>query len=150
VLAETKLPGKSLALEITESTAMRDVESTLRTLTELSAMGVRISIDDFGNRYSALGYLKRFPFSSLKIDQSFVRNIAQDSNNAALTTAIIDMARTLRLRVIAEGVETQDQLDFLRDRHCDEVQGYLLSRPLTAPAFQQLLVRAGERRFVRN
>ncbi len=150
VLADTNLPGQLLALEITESTAMRDVESTLRTFAELSAMGVRISIDDFGNRYSALGYLKRFPFSSLKIDQSFLRNIAQDTNNAALTTAIIDMARTLHLRVIAEGVESQDQLEFLRERHCDEVQGFLLSRPLTAPDFQKLLERADNRRAAQN
>ncbi len=145
VLEETNLPGSSLTLEITESTAMRDLEATLRILKEVGMMGVQISLDDFGNRYSALGYLKQLPFSTLKIDRSFVRNIAQDPNNAALTTAIIDMARTLRLRVIAEGVETQDQLDYLRAHHCDEIQGFLLSSPLTASDFRKLLATRSRR-----
>ncbi|MBI5031470.1 MAG: PAS domain S-box protein [Chloroflexi bacterium] len=139
VLAEFHLPGHALELEITEGTAMRDADQTVRTLGLLNEMGVQISIDDFGNSYSALGYLKRFPFRILKIDQSFLHDIRKDANNAAITTAIIAMARSLKLRVIAEGVETSDQLEFLLSRKCDEMQGYLFSRPVLADTLSRLL-----------
>jgi EAL domain-containing protein (putative c-di-GMP-specific phosphodiesterase class I) len=121
-----------LEFEITESTLMAHGESTNTTLRQLKELGISIAIDDFGTGYSNLAYLKRFPVDALKIDIAFIRDLATNSDDAAITAAIINMAHSLRLKVIAEGVETCEQLDFLRIHGCDEVQGYLFSRPLPA------------------
>jgi EAL domain-containing protein (putative c-di-GMP-specific phosphodiesterase class I) len=137
-LQKTDLPIEALVIEITESVATKSVDTGLASLYELSAMGIKISIDDFGIG-SALDCLKRFPLHHLKIDQSFVRDIINDPANAAITRAIIDMAHSLNLTVIAEGVETEEQLAFLRSYRCDFIQGYLLSHPLTVEAFTELL-----------
>jgi EAL domain-containing protein (putative c-di-GMP-specific phosphodiesterase class I) len=122
---------------------MSNAEATIHTLRELKALGVRISIDDFGIGYSSLSYLKRLPIDTLKIDQSFVRDITSDPDDAAIATAVIALAHTLKLRVVAEGVETQEQLAFLAARHCDRMQGYLFSRPLQAQECEEFLARTG-------
>jgi diguanylate cyclase (GGDEF)-like protein/PAS domain S-box-containing protein len=142
VLKETGMPAQALALEITEGTVMKSIDFNLATLNDLRALGIQISIDDFGTGYSSLGYLKRFPFHTLKIDQSFVKDMASDSEDAAITTAIIAMAHSLKLKVVAEGVETEEQLAILRSEQCDEIQGYLFSRPVPAETFTKLLQEA--------
>src|SRR5947207_3859015 len=129
-LEETGLDAKSLELEITESNAMQNAENTIYTLRELKALGVRISMDDFGTGYSSLNYLKRFPIDTLKLDQSCVREITSSPTDAAIATAVISMAHTLNLKVIGEGVEKEDQFEFLQKRGCDYIQGYLFSPPL--------------------
>ncbi|MBI4641552.1 MAG: EAL domain-containing protein [Candidatus Tectomicrobia bacterium] len=139
VLAETGMAAHDLKLEITESIAMQNIDLSITVLNELSAMGMQVSIDDFGTGYSSLAYLKRFPVSTLKIDRSFVRDIPGDVDDAAITSAIIAMAHSLKLKVIAEGVETEEQLAFLRSHQSDEMQGYLFSRPVPAEAFTKLL-----------
>jgi len=140
-LARSGLPPYLLELELTETIMLQDVENTLDTVRQLKALGVRLSIDDFGTGYSSLSYLKRFAVDRLKIDQSFVRDINTDPDDAAIVTAIIQLARSLRLGIIAEGVETPEQLAFLREAGCSEVQGYLFSRPL-APAALDAFLRA--------
>lgn len=141
-LEETGLAPRFLDLEITETHAMQNADATILTLRELKALGVRISIDDFGIGYSSLSYLKRLPIDTLKIDQSFVRDITTDPDDAAIATAIIALAHTLKLQVVAEGVETQEQLSFLAARHCDRMQGYLFSRPLNRDDCGKFLSRA--------
>lgn len=138
ILKETGMAAQTLKLEITESIAMRDLDFSIPVLKELSAMGVQILIDDFGTCYSSLGYLNRFPINALKIDQSFVKDIPNNADNTAIIKAIIAMAHSLKLKVIAEGVETEEQLIFLRSQACDEIQGYLLSHPLPAEVFARL------------
>ena len=138
-LKATGLEARFLELEITESVAMHSAENTLRTLTELKALGVRISIDDFGTGYSSLAYLKRFPIDTLKIDQSFVSDIGTNPEDTAIASAVIAMAHGLGLRVVAEGVEREEQLEFLRRQRCDHYQGYLFSRPLAADEIAALL-----------
>jgi diguanylate cyclase (GGDEF)-like protein/PAS domain S-box-containing protein len=140
ILEETRFPAQYLDLEITESTAMQNAELTLSILNRLKEMGIRISIDDFGTGYSSLSYLKRFPIDTVKIDQDFVRDLTRD--DAAIISAVISMARALNLRVIAEGVETEEQLAFLRRENCAEMQGFLYSQPLDAAAFEQALRNA--------
>ena len=130
MLHEVGLGPEHLGIEITESLLMERPEDAVRTLKTLSAMGIQISIDDFGTGYSSLSYLKRFPLNKIKVDRSFVRDIATDPDDAAIVTAIIAMAHSLNAAVVAEGVETQEQLSFLRAHGCDEFQGYLFSRPL--------------------
>lgn len=139
VLKETGLAASALELEITESIAMEDVDFSREILTELRADGIHISIDDFGTGSSSLRYLKRFPIDVLKIDQTFVRDLTSDISDAAITAAMITMAHSLELKVIAEGVETEEQLKFLRSRRCNEIQGYLFSRPVPAEAFTKVL-----------
>ncbi|HVY07788.1 MAG TPA: EAL domain-containing protein [Burkholderiales bacterium] len=129
-LEQADLDPHLLEIELTESMLMDNVESTLALLRDLKAMGVKLSIDDFGTGYSSLAYLKRFPLDSLKIDRSFIKDAPGDAGDAALTTAIIGMAHSLNLSVVAEGVEMQPQYDFLKDRGCDVIQGYLVSRPI--------------------
>lgn len=131
ILAETGLPPQRLELEVTESVLVSNADVMFSVLQELRDMGLRIAIDDFGTGYSSLSYLKQFPVSKLKIDRSFIRDIGVDSDDAAITTAIINMAKSLSLKVIAEGVETEEQMSFLRAHHCDEIQGYYFSMPLT-------------------
>ncbi len=138
-LADTGLPPKLLELEITESTLMENAEDTLKALHRLRNLGVRLSIDDFGTGYSSLSYLKRFPVDIIKIDRSFVRDVPQDADDAAIVTAIIALAHSLRLEVVAEGVETQAQLQFLRAKHCDLLQGYHLSQAVPAAQFAELV-----------
>jgi len=147
VLAETGLPARLLELEITESTAMQSPEASIRTLYELKRLGIRISLDDFGTGHSSLAYLKRFPIDTLKIDQSFVRDITRDPDTAAIVTAIIAMGHSLRLKVIAEGVEFRDQATFLRRCGCDQMQGYLINAPMPAAELGAILA-AGEVRVV--
>lgn len=130
VLRETGLAPYYVELELTESLLLGDADATLSVLQELKAMGLTLAIDDFGTGYSSFSYLKRFPVSKLKIDRSFVRDIAVNPDDAAITTAIISMAKSLNLKVIAEGVEDEAQMSFLRAHHCDEIQGYYLSKPL--------------------
>ena len=130
VLASTGLPASGLELEITESVAMANAEQTISVLRELKRLGVGIVIDDFGTGYSSLIYLKRFPIDTLKIDREFVGDLTRDPDDEAIVTTIITMAHSLGLNVVAEGVETREQLGYLRERKCDEIQGYLLSRPL--------------------
>lgn len=139
ILEETGLEPEALELEITEGSAMRSPESTIQTLDELKKIGVRISLDDFGTGHSSLSYLKRFPIDTLKIDQSFVRDIGDDSDTAAIVSAIVAMAHILELKVIAEGVERFDQKRLLTDYDCDLMQGYLFSPPIPAEAFGKLL-----------
>lgn len=141
VLAETGMPTHELELEITESIAMSNVEFGMATLNALRDMGVRISIDDFGTGYSSLAYLKRFPINNLKIDQSFLKDVSHDNDNGALTRAIITMAHSLKLKVIAEGVETEEQLAFLLAQDCDEMQGYFFNKPVPAEIFTALLLQ---------
>lgn len=133
------LPPHLLELELTESMLMQDAKGTLRTLAALKAIGVRLAVDDFGTGYSSLSYLKSFPLDFLKIDRSFVNGLPDDRNDGAIVRAIIAMAHTLGLKVIAEGVETAGQLAFLQAQNCNEFQGYLFSRPLAAPDMARFL-----------
>ncbi len=139
ILAETALPPQLLELEITETIAMEDVQASRRTLSELKARGVRITIDDFGTGYSSLSYLKKFPIDSLKIDRSFIEDLGNSPGDEAITVASITVARGLNLRVIAEGVETIQQLELLRKHRCDAMQGFLVSRPVPADEFEVLI-----------
>ncbi|MDP3744303.1 MAG: EAL domain-containing protein [Methylotenera sp.] len=139
LLKKYALPPHILDLELTESILMQGIDSALSMLHELTIMGVGLSIDDFGTGYSSLSYLKRFPIQKLKIDQSFVRDITSDSNDAIMVKTIILMAHSLKLHVIAEGVETEAQADFLRASGCEQAQGYLFGRPVPADEFTKLL-----------
>jgi EAL domain-containing protein (putative c-di-GMP-specific phosphodiesterase class I) len=139
VLSETGVPAAALELELTEGALLDQGMEAENTLRELKQLGVTLAIDDFGTGYSSLAYLKRFPIDRLKIDQSFVRDISDSANDGELVSTIIAMARNLRLQVLAEGVETRTQLDFLIDRGCDAYQGYLFSRPVPAEAFEVLM-----------
>ncbi len=139
VLADTGLAPQLLELEITESTLMENAQDTLQALQRLRSLDVRLSIDDFGTGYSSLAYLKRFPVNTIKIDQSFVRDVPQDADDAAIIKGIIALAHSLRLEVVAEGVETEAQLRFLRDQSCDLMQGYLLSKPVPAQQFASFI-----------
>ncbi len=130
IMRETHITADSLALEITEGIAMKNVEQNIRMLKELKALGLSISIDDFGTGYSSLAYLKRFPLNTLKIDRSFIQEIAVNSEDREITRAIIAMGQNLGLKVLAEGVESEEQVDLLRESGCDYIQGYYYSRPL--------------------
>ena len=138
ILDETGMPGELLEFEITESVIMQNPDYAVEVLNEITNLGIHISIDDFGTGYSSLSHLKRFSVNTLKIDKSFVRDVENNSTDAAIASAIIAMGSSLNLKVIAEGVETEQQMDFLRENNCDQVQGFLISRPL--PADQALKV----------
>jgi len=142
VLGDTGLSPQYLELELTESLIMSNSETILSMLRQLKATGVKLSIDDFGTGYSSLSYLKHFPVYKLKVDRSFVRDITLDPDDAAIISTIISMAKSLNLRAIAEGVETQEQMTFLRQHQCDEVQGYYFSQPLPADDFASFARRA--------
>ncbi|HUP62661.1 MAG TPA: PAS domain S-box protein [Thermoanaerobaculia bacterium] len=139
ILSETGLPPRLLELEITESSAMQSPDTSIRTLYDLKKLGLRISLDDFGTGHSSLSYLKRFPIDTLKIDQSFVRDITTDPDTAAIVEAIIAMAHSLRLKVVAEGVEFTEQANFLRRHACDQMQGYLIKEPVPSHEFLRLV-----------
>ena len=139
VLQETGLDARWLTLEITESTVMRDAGAAIETLRQIGALGVGLSVDDFGTGYSSLSYLKRFPLNCLKIDKSFIDDITTDPSDAAIATAIISMAGSLEIKVIAEGVETLAQLNFLQRTRLRRHAGYYFSKPLPAAALAALL-----------
>ncbi|MEO8035836.1 MAG: EAL domain-containing protein [Acidobacteriota bacterium] len=140
VLQDSALEARFLELEITESNAMQNAENSIYSLRELKNIGVRIAMDDFGTGYSSLNYLKRFPIDTLKLDQSFVHDVTTDPRDAAIVSAVISMAHSLELEVVAEGVETEDQLAFLRKQKCDRIQGFLFSEPLPVEEMEALLL----------
>ena len=139
VLKETRLQSHLLELELTESVLMRHAETSTNLLQQIKAMGVQLAVDDFGTGYSSLSYLRRFPIDALKIDRSFVRDITTNPDDATIVSAVINMGKSLKQRVIAEGVETREQLAFLQSQQCGEGQGYYFSRPVFAEQFEKLL-----------
>ncbi len=140
ILEETQLDPSFLELEVTESMLMHDPKYAIDMLMQIRAKGVvHINVDDFGTGYSSLSYLKRFPIDALKLDKSFVDGLPHDEDDVAICRAVIALAHSLKLRVIAEGVENDEQLAFLRQNGCDVIQGYFVSRPLPADAFAQLV-----------
>jgi EAL domain-containing protein (putative c-di-GMP-specific phosphodiesterase class I) len=149
-LKDTCLDPRYLELELTETVLMQNAESTTNVLGQLKTIGVRLTVDDFGTGYSSLSYLTRFPIDSLKLDQSFVRNIIAKSNDAIVVSAVISMAKSLQQSVIAEGVETMEQLAFLQAHGCDEGQGHYFSRPAAARQFANLLEMPCPQPFVNN
>jgi diguanylate cyclase (GGDEF)-like protein/PAS domain S-box-containing protein len=140
-LQDSALPPEYLELELTEGIVMQDVDNTIDCLHNLKQLGIKLSIDDFGTGYSSLSYLKRFPINKLKIDKSFIHDIANDADDEKIVRAVIGLAQAMNLTVIAEGVETQEQLSFLRSHQCDEMQGYLCSKPLPADEMAKFLER---------
>ena len=140
ILEETGMSGEYLVLELTESQIMEDPEGTVAILGELRELGIEISIDDFGTGHSSLSYLKRLPLDELKIDLSFVRGIPGNNDDVSIVSTIIELARNLGLRVVAEGVETEEQYEFLRGRKCDVCQGFLFSRPIAPADWPALLL----------
>jgi diguanylate cyclase (GGDEF)-like protein len=144
MLEETGIDPGSLKLELTESLLMKNQDRVIPRLEAIKALGVRLAIDDFGTGYSSLSYLKRFPVDTLKIDQSFVRNILEDADDAAIAEMILSLAAHLKMEVVAEGIETQAQLEFVKKRGCQTGQGYLFSRPVSADAMTALLMKTRE------
>jgi EAL domain-containing protein (putative c-di-GMP-specific phosphodiesterase class I) len=138
-LSRHGVPADRLVLEVTEATAMRDVEISLEVLNRLAALGISISIDDFGTGYSSLLYLKRLPATELKIDRGFVKQLAHDNEDAAIVSAIVALGQKLKLNVVAEGVETVEQQDFLTDLGCDSLQGFLLGVPTVGRDFMAMV-----------
>jgi EAL domain-containing protein (putative c-di-GMP-specific phosphodiesterase class I) len=143
ILKETGAPADCIDIEVPESTAMKNVERSAQLMRELAGMGVHISIDDFGTGYSSLNYLKRMPIEKLKIDQSFIVDITRDHDDRAIIRAVTAMAHSMKIKVIAEGVESSEQLSFLRGISCDEAQGYLFSKPVTADEFREMVEAGG-------
>ena len=144
VLEDTGLPPELLELEITESVTMENPEHAAMLLKKLKALGISLAIDDFGTGYSSLSYLKRFPIDSVKIDRSFIKDIPDDEDDVAITQAVIAMAHSLRLKVIAEGVESEHHVEFLREHGCDQAQGYLFGKPMPAAEFRELMVQGSQ------
>nr|WP_314526750.1 EAL domain-containing response regulator [uncultured Pseudomonas sp.] len=144
ILAQTGVEPHWLEVELTEGSLMENTQHTIASLQRLHAMGVKISIDDFGTGYSSLAYLRRFPIDTLKIDIAFIREVTSNPQDAAITRTIIELAHSLNLRVVAEGVETQAQLAFLKVAGCDQIQGYLFSRPLPVATLERLLLERSE------
>ncbi len=150
ILETTGLSPDSLELELTESVLLRDMGAAISILSELRALGIHVAIDDFGTGYSSLSQLRHLPFDTLKVDRSFVQNVGEKAEPSAITAAIIQMAHTLNLLVIAEGVETLEELDFLRQTSCDEIQGYFVSRPLPGDEFLEFLVNYKPEAFLQK
>ena len=142
ILNRTGLDPAWLELELTESILIQDVNHALEIVNQLRAIGVKLSIDDFGTGYSSLAYLKRFAVHKLKIDQSFIRNLTVDPDDAAIVHSVIQLGHSMKMRTIAEGVETEEQADFLIKEQCDEVQGYLYSHPLSPQEILQFMRKA--------
>ncbi len=140
-MAESGVDPQFIEIELTEGAIMKDAEGSISTLERMRSRGITISIDDFGTGYSSLSYLKRLPLDILKIDQSFVRDITTDHNDAAIVRAIIGLAQTLGIKVIAEGVEDENQLSFLNSNGCDYGQGFLFGKPVAPEAFIELIKR---------
>ena len=144
-ILESDIDAEMLQLEITESAAMQNIELTMEVLRELRTLGVGVSVDDFGTGQSSLIYLKHFPIDTVKIDKDFLREVTSDETAAAIVSYVINLAHTLQLKVVAEGVETEEQYTFLRHYACDQMQGYLFSRPVPAdeivPFLQQAVVK---------
>jgi diguanylate cyclase (GGDEF)-like protein len=138
-ISQSGIDPHTLELEITESMGMKNPEASLKTLLELKAMGVQIAIDDFGTGYSSISYLKKFPIDTIKIDRSFINDIITDNNDATIVLAMIALAHSLRLTVIAEGVENREQLDYLLNHGCQRIQGFIYSPPVNASGFEKLL-----------
>lgn len=138
-IADSAVSPHRLELELTESLFIDDPGLVARTLADIKEISVKLAIDDFGTGYSSLNYLKRYPIDYLKIDQSFVRDIHADADDAAIVQAVIALAKSLRLKVVAEGVEHLNQLDYLRSLDCDQIQGYLFSKPVSVEQFKCLL-----------
>jgi EAL domain-containing protein (putative c-di-GMP-specific phosphodiesterase class I) len=136
----TGILARSLELEITESLLMKNVEETVSALRTFKDAGIRISVDDFGTGYSSLSYLKQFPLDSLKIDRSFVQDLHNNTDDAAICAAILAMAKELGLSVVAEGVELEEQLEFLRQHGCDQIQGFLISKPLPPDELKEFVL----------
>ncbi|HAI30182.1 MAG TPA: GGDEF domain-containing protein, partial [Thalassospira sp.] len=132
ILAEANTPAARIVLEVTETAMMQEIKKSATILEELRHLGLKIAVDDFGTGYSSLAYLKRLPINTIKIDRSFVRDVTIDADDAAITRTIIAMGHNLGLKVVAEGVETHEQMHFLRECDCDEVQGFLIATPLPA------------------
>jgi EAL domain-containing protein (putative c-di-GMP-specific phosphodiesterase class I) len=149
MLKDTRVRSEMLELEITEGVFVKDVEAARLIFSDLKSTGVRLALDDFGTGYSALAYLKRFPFDTIKIDRSFVSDIATDPFDEAIAASVVALGRALDLVVTAEGVETEKQLAVIRDLRCQEAQGYLFSRPLPAADLYALL-RSGKGLFSSN
>jgi EAL domain-containing protein (putative c-di-GMP-specific phosphodiesterase class I) len=135
ILADTGFDPKCLELELTETFLMQDSKSTSLVLGAIKALGVQLALDDFGTGYSSLSYMRRFPIDTLKVDRSFVRDLTMDASDASVVSAVINMGRSLHMRVVAEGVEALDQVLFLKEHGCSEAQGYHFSRPLQAREF---------------
>ena len=144
ILKETNLDPGWLELEITESSIMKDPDKAIEKLLELKMMGIKVAIDDFGTGYSSLNYLKRFPIDTLKIDRSFVSDLCKDPHDTAIVRAIITLGHALDLTVVAEGVETREQLESLAELECDVVQGFLFSKALSTEDFEELLIGQGQ------
>lgn len=144
IVRDTGVAPHNIGLEITESMLMSDINDAIRTLNELNAFGIEVSIDDFGTGYSSLNYLKRFPIQKLKVDQSFVRDVILNQEDASIVSAVIAMAHSLQMKVVAEGVETKEQLDFLRERGCDFIQGYYFSKPVGFDDMEKKLTKKNQ------
>jgi EAL domain-containing protein (putative c-di-GMP-specific phosphodiesterase class I) len=147
ILGETRLDPTCLELELTETSIMESTEAAVKLLTQIRKLGVKVSIDDFGTGYSSLSYLKSLPIDTVKLDRSFVKGATTDPDDAALVMAIITLAHNLKLKVIAEGVETEEQVVFLRLLRCDEAQGFLYSKPLPPEAFESSVLLDPKRKL---
>ena len=146
ILLETGLSPHRLEIEITETALVRDFNRALASLRQIKAFGVRIAMDDFGTGYSSLSYLQSFPFDKIKIDRAFISNVERNNQSASIVRAVIGLGRGLKVPIVAEGVETREQLDFLLQEECDEVQGFLLGRPRPIADYAEILGRPAARK----